>query len=220
MKNGNGRAPALNTFIPLWEVQTNSRSPSHFSFGIHFLNPLNVLAWWRQQILKYGAFSFATSKISLDWLSLKLTRLRAVKSQKFFVAFDSSTCPVQEKVASVRDAGDLAWALARADGLTMSWRRGWRTRRFLSARSPRKLGRWKCRPLCSNHVWVAVEPAISAYCVLCVRLRLAQFIFASDSLIFKLLLFRKQLEQRQCMCSSHKHRHSDIPTIQHRCDFI
>lgn len=112
---------------------------------------------------------------------------------------------MQEKVASVRDAGDLAWALARAEGLTMSQRRGWRTRRFLSAPSPQKLGRWKCRPLCSNHVWVAMEPGISAYCVLCVRLRLAHFIFASDSLIFKLLLFNKRLEQRQCMCSTHKH---------------
>ena len=81
VKNVNVLVPALSTFIPLWKVQTNSKSSSQFSFGIHFLNPLNILVRWRQHILKYGAFSIPTSKISLDWLSRKFTRLRAAKSQ-------------------------------------------------------------------------------------------------------------------------------------------
>ena len=138
MKNGNGLVPALNTSIPLWKVQTNSRSSSHFSFGIHFLNPLNILARWRQRILKYGAFSITTSKISLDWLSLKLTRLRAVKSQ------NSSLPLTQARVLGGREWTERGlleiWrALARADGLRASWRQAW-DRGFLSV--PGLTGTW------------------------------------------------------------------------------
>lgn len=165
MKNGNGLVPALNTFIPLWKVQTNSRSSSHFSFGIHFLNPLNILARWRQRILKYGAFSIATSKISLDWLSLKLTRLRAVKSQ------NSSLPLTQARVLGGREWPEWGlleiWrALARADGLRASWRQGW-DRFPVCPRAHRDLAdenAGRSAPVVSGSPWSPAQRLLCAPC--------------------------------------------------------